>query len=116
MEIPFGRKVQAADLRLLQLPPHAVPKGSFTSIEKVAGRISTQPIYEGEIILPGRVAERGAAPWPRCSNRVCGQSLYASMMLLASPGSCFQVTGSMWFQASATAETGRSPLKPFCAT
>jgi pilus assembly protein CpaB len=57
MEIPFGRKVQAADLRLLQLPPHAVPKGSFTSIEKVAGRISTQPIYEGEIILPGRVAE-----------------------------------------------------------
>lgn len=57
MEIPFGRKVQATDLRLLQLPPHAVPKGSFNSVEKVAGRISTQPIYEGEVILPGRVAE-----------------------------------------------------------
>lgn len=57
LEIPFGRAVQATDLRLMELPPHAIPTGSYTTVESVVGRISTQPIYAGEVILPGRVAE-----------------------------------------------------------
>ncbi|SFH38844.1 Flp pilus assembly protein CpaB [Modicisalibacter xianhensis] len=57
LQIPFGRKVQAADLRMLQLPPHAIPEGSFTDLESVVGRVSSQPIYPGEVILQNRVSE-----------------------------------------------------------
>lgn len=57
LEIPFGRKVQAEDLRMLELPPHAIPKGSFDSLESVVGRVSSQVIYPGEVILQGRVSE-----------------------------------------------------------
>lgn len=55
--IPFGRTVQTTDLRMMDLPPHAVPKGSFQTVDSVVGRISSQPIYAGEVILEGRVAE-----------------------------------------------------------
>lgn len=57
VEIPFGRTVQATDLRMMELPPHAIPNGSFSAMEQVVGRISSQPIYAGEVILKGRVAE-----------------------------------------------------------
>lgn len=57
LEIPFGRKVQAADLRMIDLPPHAVPHGSFADMESVVGRVSSQLIYPGEVILQGRVSE-----------------------------------------------------------
>ncbi|GGX82968.1 Flp pilus assembly protein CpaB [Litchfieldella qijiaojingensis] len=57
LQIPFGETVQASDLRMLELPPNAVPAGSFSDIESVAGRVSNQVIYPGEIVLEGRVAE-----------------------------------------------------------
>ncbi|MDX1459339.1 MAG: Flp pilus assembly protein CpaB, partial [Marinobacter sp.] len=60
VEIPFGRTVEATDLRLMELPPHAVPKGSFNDIEQVVGRITSQNIYEDEVILQRRVAEHMA--------------------------------------------------------
>ncbi len=55
--IPFGRTVQATDLRMMELPPHAIPPNSFDAMENVVGRISSQSIYAGEVILEGRVAE-----------------------------------------------------------
>ncbi len=55
--IPFGRQVQATDLRMMKLPPHAVPAGSFTSMDDVIGRVSSQAIYSGEVVLERRVAE-----------------------------------------------------------
>lgn len=55
--IPFGRTVQAADLRLLELPPEAIPEGSFSSLENVVGRVSSQSMFSGEVVLQGRVAE-----------------------------------------------------------
>ncbi|SFR77972.1 pilus assembly protein CpaB [Marinobacter daqiaonensis] len=55
--IPFGRQVLATDLRMMRLPPHAVPAGSFTSMDDVIGRVSSQAIYSGEVVLERRVAE-----------------------------------------------------------
>lgn len=55
--IPFGRQVLATDLRMMKLPPHAVPEGSFTSMDDVIGRVSSQAIYSGEVVLERRVAE-----------------------------------------------------------
>jgi len=57
LEIPFGRKVQAADLNTIKLPPYAVPKGSFTSVDQVVGQVSSQPIYPGEVVLKNRLSE-----------------------------------------------------------
>lgn len=55
--IPFGSRVQATDLRLMPMPAESVPKGSFSDIESVIGRVSTQAIYAGEILHEGRVVE-----------------------------------------------------------
>ncbi|WP_290653173.1 Flp pilus assembly protein CpaB [Aquisalimonas sp.] len=57
MEIPYGRTVQAAELRLMQLPPEAIPEGSFNHLEDVVGRVTSQTIYQGEVVLERRVAE-----------------------------------------------------------
>ncbi len=57
LQIPFGETVQASDLRMIELPPDAVPAGSFTEVDSVVGRVSNQVIYPGEIVLEGRVAE-----------------------------------------------------------
>ena len=56
-QIPFGQTVQVEDLKLIELPPHAVPRGSFNSIDDVAGRVAAQTIYSDEVILQGRVVE-----------------------------------------------------------
>lgn len=55
--IPFGRQIVSTDLRIMKLPPHAVPAGSFTSMDDVIGRVSSQAIYAGEVVLERRVAE-----------------------------------------------------------
>lgn len=55
--IPFGQKIEAKDLRIMDLPQEAVPKGSFASIDNVVGRVSSQSLYAGEVVLQGRVAE-----------------------------------------------------------
>jgi pilus assembly protein CpaB len=55
--IPFGRIIEAKDLRIMELPPEAVPSGSFKSIEEVVGRVSSQSLFAGEVVLEGRVAE-----------------------------------------------------------
>lgn len=57
LQIPFGETVQASDLRTVELPPDAVPAGSFSDVDSVIGRVSNQVIYPGEIVLEGRVAE-----------------------------------------------------------
>ena len=57
MQIPFGQTVQAADLRTMELPPHAIPGGSFNSIDDVVGRVASQTIYADEIILEKRVVD-----------------------------------------------------------
>ncbi|MDN3558270.1 Flp pilus assembly protein CpaB [Halomonas maura] len=57
VEIPFGSRVQASDLKLMPMPPESVPEGSFSDIESVVGRVNTQVLYAGEILHEGRVVE-----------------------------------------------------------
>ncbi len=56
-QIPFGEKLERADLRLMELPPHAIPPGSFDDPEEIVGRVASQSIFAGEIILRERVPE-----------------------------------------------------------
>ncbi|MCW8193485.1 Flp pilus assembly protein CpaB [Proteobacteria bacterium 005FR1] len=57
VSIPFGRTIEAKDLRMMELPPEAVPEGSFKTIDEVVGRVSSQSLFTGEVVLAGRVAE-----------------------------------------------------------
>jgi pilus assembly protein CpaB len=55
--IPFGQTIEAQDLRMMKLPQEAVPEGSFQTIDQVVGRVSSQSLFAGEVVLAGRVAE-----------------------------------------------------------
>jgi pilus assembly protein CpaB len=56
VEIPFGVKVDASHIKLVQVPSATVPARSFSSPEEVIGRVATQSLYPGEILLDGRLA------------------------------------------------------------
>lgn len=55
--IPFGETVRMEDLRMVTLPPDAIPSNSFSSRDDVAGRVAAQTLYPGETILDERVVE-----------------------------------------------------------
>lgn len=55
--IPFGETVRMEDLRMVTLPPDAIPSNSFSSRDDVAGRVAAQTLYAGETILDERVVE-----------------------------------------------------------
>lgn len=57
LQIPFGEKIKASDLRMMELPPHAIPEGSFNDVDDVIDRVASQTIYAGEVVLKGRVPE-----------------------------------------------------------
>jgi pilus assembly protein CpaB len=55
--IPFGQKLEAIHVKLVDLPRGTVPAKAFSSIEGVAGRVAVQSFYPGEILVEGRVVE-----------------------------------------------------------
>ncbi len=57
LEIPFGKRIEEADVRLVPMPEDAVPSGSFSKSEDVVGRVATQTIYPGEVIHEGKAVE-----------------------------------------------------------
>jgi pilus assembly protein CpaB len=57
VEIPFGAKVEATHVKVIDWPTAAVPEGAFHEAEAVMGRIATQTIVPGELLLAGRVVE-----------------------------------------------------------
>lgn len=57
LQVPFGSKVEASDLKVVAMPRDVVPPNSFEDIEQVVGRVSNQVIYPGEVVLEGRVSE-----------------------------------------------------------
>ncbi|HEY5701291.1 MAG: Flp pilus assembly protein CpaB [Woeseiaceae bacterium] len=60
MTIPFATKVDERHLRLVDLPEGAAPEGFFTSIDEVAGKVSTTEIPRGEILIAQRFREHSA--------------------------------------------------------
>ncbi|WP_111412470.1 Flp pilus assembly protein CpaB [Billgrantia lactosivorans] len=57
LQVPFGTKVEASDLKMVSMPRDVVPPNSFSDIDSVVGRVSNQMIYPGEVVLEGRVSE-----------------------------------------------------------
>jgi pilus assembly protein CpaB len=56
-EIPFGTKVDATHLKMIELPPESVPEGAYTDVNETLGLIAVQPIYKGEVLIAGRIVE-----------------------------------------------------------
>jgi pilus assembly protein CpaB len=56
-QIPFGARVEAAHVKVVDLPNGAVPPGSFSNPEEAMGRIAAQTVYPGEILLQSRIVE-----------------------------------------------------------
>jgi pilus assembly protein CpaB len=59
-DIQVGAKLEAHDVKLVSLPPSAVPPGAFSAVSKVVGRGAILPLSKGEFILPSKLAEINA--------------------------------------------------------
>ena len=59
-DIQVGTKLEAQDLRVVNLPPPAVPPGAFSTTSKVLGRGAVLPVSKGEFILPSKLAALNA--------------------------------------------------------
>ena len=56
LAIPFGTKVEARHLKVLEMPAEYVPDGSFSNVEEVVDSVAVQPIVAGEILMKARFA------------------------------------------------------------
>jgi pilus assembly protein CpaB len=54
-DIAVGTKLEAAQLKLISMPSESIAKGYLTSLDTAIGRVATQPIYNGEILLEKRL-------------------------------------------------------------
>ena len=57
--IPFGSKVEERHLKLIEMPKDSAPPGSFSLMEDVISKVTTQPIVSGEILMKVRFVEQG---------------------------------------------------------
>jgi pilus assembly protein CpaB len=60
-DIPEGTAVERSALALASLPATAVPVGAYSTIDSVVGRVTRVNVFNGEAIVPGRLAPIGAA-------------------------------------------------------
>jgi pilus assembly protein CpaB len=62
-DIPVGTKLEAAHLKVVPLPEEAIAEGNLTSLNQAIGRVATQPLYSGEILLEKRLTlHQGGSP------------------------------------------------------
>lgn len=61
-DIPQGVALDRIALQVAQWPVQVVPAGAFAVIDSVVGRVPSVPIYNGEAIVPGRLAPTGTGP------------------------------------------------------
>lgn len=61
-DIPSGTVIDKIALSTRQYPVSAVPVGAFASTDSVAGRVTRISIFNGEAIVPGRLAPIGSGP------------------------------------------------------
>lgn len=55
-------RLMADQLQVANWHQESLPPGSFSRIEELDGRVTSQPIMEGELILDKRLAPRGTVP------------------------------------------------------
>jgi pilus assembly protein CpaB len=59
MDIPFGTKIEARHVALIQMLKDSAPEGVYSSIEAVEGKVTRAAIIKGEILMAGRFADAG---------------------------------------------------------
>jgi len=59
-DIQVGAKLEPQDVKVVTLPPSAVPPGAFSATSKVLGRGAVLPVSKGEFILPSKLAALNA--------------------------------------------------------
>jgi len=57
-----GAAVDRMAVAVAQWPVHTIPVGAFTSIDSVAGRVTRMAVFNGEVLVPGRLAPDGTGP------------------------------------------------------
>jgi pilus assembly protein CpaB len=58
--LPMATSIVAGQLRIVQWPKEALPKGTFSKVEDLAGRVAKERILEGEPIVLARLASKEA--------------------------------------------------------
>src|SRR5678815_4894259 len=61
-DIQEGMAIDRIALQVAQWPVQTVPVGAFSSIDSVVGRVPRVAIFNGEPIVPGRLAPSGTGP------------------------------------------------------
>ena len=57
LDIPFGQKIEQAQVKVVEWPSGNTPKGAFSDPLLLEGRIAKQSFLPGEVILEERVVE-----------------------------------------------------------
>jgi len=57
-EIPYGQPVEELHLRLVAWPVEAVPEGVFYDKEELIGKIASQKMLPGDLVMDGRLVEK----------------------------------------------------------
>jgi len=58
-DIPEGSAIDRTAVTLASWPAETVPAGAYSSIDSVAGRVTRVNVFNGEPIVPGRLAPAG---------------------------------------------------------
>jgi len=59
-DLPVGKRIQPADLKLITLDRKDQPKGSFLKASDIVDRAVSVPIAASELVLPGKLAAKGS--------------------------------------------------------
>jgi pilus assembly protein CpaB len=59
-DLPLGKRIQAADLKLIALDRKDLPKGAFVKTADVVDRAVAVPISASEVVLNGKLAAKGS--------------------------------------------------------
>ena len=60
VDLPIGKKLMESFITIGDWPEKIIPKGSFSSIEDVIGRVIKTEMYEGEAIVETKLASKGS--------------------------------------------------------
>lgn len=61
-DIPEGSTIDRIALSTVQWPVQTAPMGAYSSMDSVAGRVTRVAVFQGEAIVPGRLAPVGSGP------------------------------------------------------
>ncbi len=60
LDIPFGQKIELAHVTTINWPKNSVPKGVFSDLEQVNGKITNQKVLKGELLLDKRIVDEAS--------------------------------------------------------